>query len=36
MDMAVVAVMAVVMLGAVIWCWRIENLPEMQISYVIL
>ena len=28
MDMAVVAVMAVVMLGAVIWCWRIENLPD--------
>ena len=28
MDMAVVAVMAVVMLGADIWCWRIENLPD--------
>ena len=27
MDMIVVAVMAVVMVGAAIWCWRIENLP---------
>ena len=28
MDMAVAAGMAVVMLGAVSWCWRIENLPD--------
>ena len=28
MGMVVVAVMAVVMLGAVIWCWCMENLPD--------
>lgn len=28
MDMIVVAVMAVLMIGAAIWCWRIENLPN--------
>ena len=27
-DMVVVAVMAVAMIGAAIWCWRIENLPD--------
>ena len=28
MDVVVVAVMAVVMIGAAIWGWRIENLPD--------
>ena len=28
MDMVVVAVMAAVMIGAAIWGWRIENLPD--------
>ena len=28
MDEVVVAVMAVVMIGAAIWGWRIENLPD--------
>ena len=28
MDMVVVAVMAVAMIGAAVWCWRIENLPD--------
>lgn len=28
MDTIVVAVMAVAMIGAAIWCWRIENLPD--------
>ena len=28
MDEVVVAVMAVVMIGAAIWSWRIENLPD--------
>lgn len=28
MDMIVVAGMAVLMIGAAIWCWRIENLPN--------
>ena len=28
MDEVVVAVMAVVMIGAGIWGWRIENLPD--------
>ena len=28
MDEVVVAVMAVVMSGAAIWGWRIENLPD--------
>ena len=28
MDVVVVAVMAVAMIGAAVWCWRIENLPD--------
>ena len=28
MEMTVVAVMAIVMIGAAVWCWRIENLPN--------
>ena len=28
MGTVVVAVMAVAMIGAAIWCWRIENLPD--------
>ena len=28
MDMVVVAVMAVAMIGAAIWCWCIENLSD--------
>lgn len=27
MEIAVVAIMAVLMVGAAVWCWRIENLP---------
>ncbi len=27
MQMALVAIMAVLMVGAAVWCWRIENLP---------
>lgn len=27
MQIAVVAIMAVLMVGAAVWCWRIENLP---------
>ena len=30
MDTIVVAVMAVAMIGASIWCWRIENLPDAE------
>ena len=26
MEMVVVAIMAVLMVGAAVWCWRIENL----------
>ncbi len=28
MQIAVVAIMAVLMVGAAVWCWRIENLPD--------
>lgn len=28
MDTVVVTVMAVAMIGAAIWCWRIENRPD--------
>ena len=28
MDTVVVTVMAVAMIGAAIWCWLIENLPD--------
>lgn len=30
MDTAVVAVMAVLMAGAAVWCWRMENRPDAE------
>lgn len=30
MDVILVAVMAVGMFGTAIWCWRIENLPNVD------
>ena len=30
MDTVVVTVMAVAMIGAAIWCWRIENIKNKE------
>lgn len=30
MDTVVVAIMAILMLGAAVWCWRVENMSDTE------